>query len=278
MRGINVLSNNRKRILGFIYCYLFLILAAASMHAYFIYYGLYFNEVCCDSFMQISHFYPFLQHEYSQGNLFWSWSYGLGGDIFSEFLYYLSTSPFFWLTMLFDISSIKEIFEIRLFISIFKLSLAMIFMYHLLRYWKRTNLSSLTSSLIFGGSLYYLFYSYRYDFMVDGMVWLPLLIYSYERLVDQNKKGLFVFMIFLTVSSNFYLAFINTSYLFLYAVVKYFLSRNTYNFIDFLKYYGKTIGLYCIGVLLSAFALLPAIYAFTHVDRFFYELSIPLLY
>jgi uncharacterized membrane protein YfhO len=271
--------NTRKdRILKTLFIYLFLILTAASMHAYFIYHKLYFHEICCDSFKQMAHFYPFLQQHFSQGHFFWSWEYGLGGDLFSEFLYYYSTSPFFWITMIFDISSIRDVFQFRLWIDIGKLSLTMGFMYHLLRYQKRSTVSSLIGSMIYGGCLYFTYYSLRFDFMADGFVWLPLLILGYELLVEQQKKGLFIFTVFLITCSNFYLAYISTIYLFLYAVVKYFLHRKTYRLRDFCRYYVKMIFFYLVGVLLSAFAFLPAIIAYLHVDRFYYDLTIPFFF
>jgi uncharacterized membrane protein YfhO len=272
--------DTRKNILKLPWIYLLLLIAAISMHAYFIYNKLYFNEGCysCDSIIQVSHFYPFLHREFLQGNFFWSWKYGLGGDIFSEFLYYFSSSPFFWLTLLFKLSSIQDMYELRLFISIFKHSLTMIFMYHLLRYGKRSQLSSIVGSFIYGGSLYFTFYSFRLDFMVDGMLWLPLLLLGYERWIDQRKKGLFIFTVFLMTCSNFYLAFINSIYLLMYAVVKYFLSRKTYRWQDFLRHYVHTVAWYMVGMLLSAFTLLPAAYTYLNVDRFYDEVTIPLFF
>jgi uncharacterized membrane protein YfhO len=268
----------KDRILKLPFIYLLFIVAAMSMHAYFIYHHIYFNEAGSDSVSQISHFYPFLHREFSQGNFFWSWKYGLGGDLFAGFLYYYSASPFFWLTMPFELSSIQEMYELRLFISIFKQTLTMMWMYHLLRYWKRSYLSSILGSLIYGGSLYFTFYSLKLDFMVDGCVWLPLLILGYERLIDQKKKGLFIFMVFLMTCSNFYLAYMNSIYLFIYAVVKYFLSRETYGLKEFLQHVLHTVTWYVVGLLLSAFTLLPAAYTYVNVDRFYDEATIPLFF
>ncbi|SDY13864.1 YfhO family protein [Thermoactinomyces sp. DSM 45892] len=269
---------NLRKWQGIFGVYSLFLVVSIGIHAFFLYYRLYFNEACCDSMMQVSHFYPFLNQEYGQGNFMWSWKYGLGGDIFSEFLYYFSTSPFFWLTMPLDLANIHDVYQIRMFTSIFKIAIAMIFMYHFLRYMKRTQLSSIVGSLIYGGSIYLIFNSLRFDFMADGMVWLPLLILGFERMIDQKKKGLFVAMVFLVVCSNFYLAFISTVFLYLYAGLKYFLVRDKFQFVDFIKYYLQITLWYVIGVLLSLFALLPAIGAYLNVDRFYYKLEIPLLF
>nr|WP_165873809.1 YfhO family protein [Baia soyae] len=269
---------NLRKWQGIIGVYSLFLVVSIGIHAFFLYYRMYFNEACCDSMMQVSHFYPFLNQEYGQGNFMWSWKYGLGGDIFSEFLYYFSTSPFFWLTMPLDLANIHDMYQIRIFTSIFKITLAMIFMYHYLRYLKRTQLSSIVGTLIYGGSIYLIFNSLRFDFMADGMVWLPLLILGFERMIDHKKKGLFVAMVFLIVCSNFYLAFISTVFLYLYAGLKYSLIRDTFQFVDFIKYYLRITLWYIVGVLLSLFALLPAIGAYLNVDRFYYKLEIPLFF
>jgi len=38
-----------------------------------------------------------IENALSNGTPFWSWSLGLGGDLFSEMSYYYSTSPFFFI-------------------------------------------------------------------------------------------------------------------------------------------------------------------------------------
>ncbi|TCP63842.1 YfhO family protein [Baia soyae] len=270
---------NRKKWQGALGVYFFFLLVAIGLHAYFLYYNVDFNDVCkCDSRMQIAHFYPFLNQEYSQGNFMWSWNNGLGGDMFSEFIFYFATSPFFWLTMPLDIATIQDAFDIRIFVSMFKVAVAMIFMYHLLRYNKRTQLSSIVGSLIYCGSLYLMYYSLRFDFLADGLVWLPLLILGFERMIDHQKKGMFVGLVFLIVCSNFYLAFCSTVFLYLYAALKYFLIRDKYRLVDFFKYYLQISLWYIVGVLLSLFALLPVIDKYLQVDRFYYKATIPLFF
>ena len=53
----------------------------------------FFFSVNTDSFSQLIRMTPFLEDNILDSQ--WSWSYGLGGDIFSEFSYYYTTSPFF---------------------------------------------------------------------------------------------------------------------------------------------------------------------------------------
>lgn len=55
--------------------------------------GNFYRGVNTDSFNQLIRMIPFLEENILKRQ--WSWSYGLGGDIFSEFSYYYTTSPFF---------------------------------------------------------------------------------------------------------------------------------------------------------------------------------------
>ncbi|SHE90334.1 Uncharacterized membrane protein YfhO [Seinonella peptonophila] len=260
------------------FSYLTLFIAAMMVHLFFLIGKNYLSEACCDSFTQLSHYYPFLQHTYGQGNFFWSWEEGLGGDVFSEYLYYYSTNPFFWLTMPFDLSSLQSTIEMRLFLSIGKVFLAMILLFHFLRYLKRSYTAAVTGACIYGGSYYFLIFSLRFDFMVDGMVWLPLVIWGYERLVQENKKSLFVLSIFLIISSNFYLSYISSIFLVLYACMKYFQLHQSFRWKSLIKHYLQLAGYYLIGLGLAAFAFLPAVDRYLHVDRFYAHVNIPLLF
>lgn len=259
--------------------YLIFFVTAFLSHFYFIESGNYFNEACCDSVKQISFFYPFLDKLIETGSLAWSFNYGLGGDVFGQFLYYYTASPFFWITALFfDINNLTDIFGLRLWISITKLTIAMVFMYHLLKYLKRSSSASILGSLVYGGSVYFTFYSLRYDFMVDGMVWLPLLLLGYERFLNESKRGLFLLSIFIVVSSNFYLAFINSIFLGLYAIYKYFIINEKLDIRGLISHLLRFMKQYTIGFLLAAFTFFPAVHHFFNVDRFYYDHQIPLIF
>ncbi len=82
-------------------------------------------------------FKSFLSHQ-----PFWSWSYGLGGDVFGQFIYYYTTSPFFYLMLLLrklQLGSwtLGNTLQWKLLFSILKQFLSMCFLYSLLKYEKR---------------------------------------------------------------------------------------------------------------------------------------------
>lgn len=73
-----------------------------------------------DALRQFGFFTFLLQHAFKDGNLFWSFDYGLGGDLFGEFSYYYSTSPFFWITLLLPKLSLEQVYDVKLYMSILK--------------------------------------------------------------------------------------------------------------------------------------------------------------
>ncbi len=269
---------DRKKIGMHVVAAVIFMLTIFSVYFYFYLSEGYMTTRNTDATVQLLFFRYFLHEQFLHGDFFWSWKYGLGGDVFANFSYYYSTSVFFLLTLFLKLDTLKDVLALNTIISALKLFCAMMFMYALLQYNKRSYTASIVGAMIYGGSSFFAGYSNRFDFMAEAFVWLPLLILSYDRLVDQGKKGLFIFAVFVVITTNFYFGFMSSVYLNIYAVFKYFLASSSYSFKSFVKYYITLIKYYIVGFLLSAFAFIPTVYAFLHAGRFDKEYDIPLFY
>ncbi|WP_433745070.1 YfhO family protein [Falsibacillus pallidus] len=257
----------------------FLMLSAAlGMHLYFFMSGALFSPTGRDTVEQYLIFHDYLHHAFRDGHFFWSWNYGLGGDLFGQFIYYYSTSIYFWLSLCFDVHSLKDLIDIKFYISIFKSFLAMQFFFLLLRSQSRSILSSLAGALVYVGSVMFLRYNFFSDFMTDAMVWLPLAILGLHLLFERKNPYPFLISIMVIVSSNFYFAFINSVYIFLYGGIYYFLHNRSPRWKNFFLHYLRITKIYMIGFLMGAFSFLPAVYQFLHADRFGKKIEIPLLF
>jgi uncharacterized membrane protein YfhO len=227
-----------------------------------------------DPLIQLSYFHYFLHKMFSQGNFFWSWEYGLGGDLFGQFGFYYTSSVFFWLSLLWKNPDFTQIFDIKLYLSILKSYLAMIFMFFYLRKINVTFYSSLIGALLYVGPLFFLRYTLLNDFMTDAMVWLPLVILGLYRYLTFNKFGLFVLAAFIMLISNFYFAYISTLFVGIFSLVWLISSRQSFKEI-FRKL--VCIGIYYIIALgMAAITFLPSVYAFLHADRYAYKPPVPL--
>lgn len=258
--------------------FVFLLVMALGMNLYFFMAKALPTPIGGDPVSQYLIFHYFLHDLFSNGEYFWSWKYGLGGDIFGQFIYYYTTSLFFWLSLLFDVDSLKDIIYIKFFFSLLKSYLGMLFMYMLLRYHQKSILSSLMGSLVYVGSVLFVTYAFYSDFMADGMVWLPLVIWSLELFTDKKIKWVFVSCVCLIVLSNFYFAFITSVYIFLYAICKYFILQPKFKIKTLIAYQINIVIHYIFGLLLGSISFFPAVYNFLNADRFGKEIQIPLFF
>lgn len=235
--------------------------------------GYIFTLIGADSTSQMLPFTAFLEQNWAEGNFFWSYNHGLGGDIFSEYAYYYSTSPFFILRFI-----VKSILDVSLFdyevtllwkvvLSIFKQYIAMIAMYELLKY-ENNHINkwyNAIGSVAYGTGIWFIYYSLRFDYMTDAFVWLPLICLGIQKVKKENKTFLFVFSFSSMLINSFYFGYMSCifvgSYLLLYIYDKNITLRT----------YLKNILLYVFKILISfgiaAVFFLPAVHGFLSADR-----------
>jgi len=256
-----------------------LFFAALGMHKYFFDSSAEITTRGTDVTKQLIYFKYLLSTLYKDGEFFWSWSYGLGGDIFAQFNYYISFSFFYLVTLIFHLDTLYEIAKLNLIVSIARLFFAMVFLFLLLRYHKRSFVSSLTGALFYGGTITFAMYSLSLDYMVDSFVLLPLLILTFDLFVERKKLIPFITVLTFIIASNFYFAYITTVYLIFYAIYKYFdIQSERRSFKSFFQYSLKLIGYYLLCIGLAAFSFLPAVYQFLHSDRLVKEYDIPFFF
>lgn len=257
---------------------LILIAAAICMHVYVFQSGSQLTTRGTDATKQLL-FFKFLLHGlFQEGNFFWSWSYGLGGDIFGQFNYYYSASPFFWLMLLFDIDTLTDVAGWVYKTSILKHFAAMAFLFGLLRYHGRSLTASIIGGLLYGGTFLFAVNSLAFDFMLDPYVWLPLCVLSLDLYIDKNKHWPFILAVAFMIANSFYFGFISSVYLVMYAVYRYFDRKRSISAKGFFQYGLKFSGVYLMGLGASFFAFLPAVYQFLQTDRLQKNYDIPFLF
>ncbi|ALC82850.1 MULTISPECIES: YfhO family protein [Bacillus] len=249
-------------------------LFAVFIHFYFLFSSHSYFTGTGDSLHQGGAFLLLLSKMFTSGDFFWSWQYGIGGDLFGEFGYYYTTSIFFWISLIFKQTNLQDVFTIKLWMSVYKSFLSMLFMYLLLIKGNRSQAAAIISPLIYGGSIIFLRHSMLWDFMADAIVWLPLVILGYERLARDRKPLLFVLAAALMISSNFYFAFMSSVFLFLYAIFTYHHRKLILVVRDILYLSGH----YLLALGLAAFAFLPAVNSLFHADRSFGSPNVPLFF
>ncbi|MTH54888.1 YfhO family protein [Bacillus mangrovi] len=245
---------------------LFLLASSFATHFYFLQSDSYFT-VNADALHQMAVFQKFLAENFRNGNFMWSWNYGIGGDLFGEFGYYYSTSLFFWISVLFNFDTIFDTVQLKLGFSILKSFCSMFIMFILLKYLKRSYVASVVGALMYGGSIFFLKHSLLWDFMVDSMVWLPLMILGFERWLKEKKWGLFIAGLFFMLSTNFYFAFKSSVFLMIYAIFAFLGTKQDFTVKSILRFFIGWGKFYLLAFGLAAAAFIPSIYALFHTDR-----------
>lgn len=247
-------------------------------HAYIFRSGFLYGDDHTDSTVQMIYFLPYLIKEVLlQGN-FWGWAYGMGGDIFSEFSYYYTTSPVVWsLWPLFKLLpdswyTLENSLNLKLFISIYKQVWIMIVMYLLLRYEKRSRSASFASAIVYAGGIYYMWNANFFDFMTDAYIWFPLMVLGFR--VWQKKRNFWPLVLAAAMAAinNYYFAFHSFIIFILFVILMVKVPPEKTGLPAKISGYFKEVGQYAwqgiAAILLSMFAFLPAVFAFLKLDRF----------
>ena len=245
-----------------------IVLIAFASHIYFFIYKVPFFYPYSDAFDQYIVFKHFLTSQYSTGNLEWSWAYGLGGDIFAQFIYYYATSPFLWFSLLWKAETFAQLTQVSLYLSLLKFILSGTLFYAFMKQLKRSTISSLIGAFIYIGSTYLIRRSFTDDFMADAFVYLPLVMIGMERLFQKGRPTLLIVSVFIMVQSSFYFGYITTIYLIIYTLVSFFTRFKEDVWISKWTNGLKVAGYYILGLLLASYSFIPAIYQFLNAYRF----------
>lgn len=242
-----------------------------------------FSYAAGDATSQLIPAISLLENALLSGDMFWSFSYGLGGDVYSEFSYYYSTSPFFYLMFL-----VKCVFGAagadfattqawRLIASIIKQVLCMTFMYSLCRQEKRTKVFSCLGAIMYGCSFWFIDNSFAFDFMTDAMLWPPLIVMAYNRFRRTNKPLALIVCAALALANNFYFAYMLVLFLIIFALVFSLPLGEVLNeakekcHLFFVRLYARRVGVLALIMVasfaLAAIAFLPSVQALLQADR-----------
>ena len=210
---------------------------------------------------------------HSKESIFYSFSKGIGGNMFSTFTYYLS-SPLN--LILFFFNSSKVVFAIYLLINI-KIGLGALTMYIFLKnkFKEKNYINLLIFSIIYALSgIVINFYS--------NIMWLdicyltPLVILGLDNIIHRKKPYIYIIFLSLSIISNFYMSYMLCIFCVVYFVYEMVLTYKKDNkkeikniIINFIKYS-------LLSVLISSVILVPTIMDMKNIFR--YGINKPILY
>ena len=218
---------------------------------YFTFYG--------DFNVQQIPFYQLCHKAIREGNIFWNWTTDLGANFIGSYSFYLLGSPFFWLTLPFPNSFIPYLMGPLL---ILKFGCAALTSYAYIRRFTRTPDAARLGGLLYtfsGFSIYNVFFNHFHE----PIIAFPLLLLALELLLTENRRFVFAFMVCICAVINYFFFFGMVIFAVIYFIVRLCSKAIKVSFSRFIALVFEAV----LGLMLSAFILLPSIMAITGNNR-----------
>ncbi len=201
---------------------------------------------------------PFYQkcHEaIKSGNIFWDNGTDLGANFIGSYSFYLLGSPFFWLTIPFPNSFVPYLMGPLL---ILKFACAALTAYLFIRRFTRTPEAARLGGILYafsGFSIYNIFFNHFHE----AIIVFPLLLLSLELLITENRRMVFALTVCLCAVTNYFFFFGMVIFTVIYFFVRLLTGSIKVKFSRFMVVVFEAV----LGVMLSAFILIPSIMAIT---------------
>lgn len=191
-----------------------------------------------------------LQRVIKEDGIGWSWGTDLGTGLLGSYSFYIVTSPFFWVTLLFPSGS--YVYLLPWLLSL-KFATAALTSYAFIRRFTRTANAAYIGAMLYAFSGFQL-YNVFFNHFHDVTAFFPLMLIAMEERVNNGRRGLFAASVALMAVVNYFFFTGQAVFLVIYFAVRCF-SR------DFRITPCKTFALLLEAVLgtgIAAFVLLPS--------------------
>ena len=179
-------------LLGLLLSALFIVPVIIEQNGLFLYYG--------DFNAQEVPFYQLMHSEYKSGNFLWTHLTDLGTPSVSSYMFYITGSPFFWLTLLFPNEAVPYLMG-PLFILKFAFATLTSYL-HLKRYVSNKNLA-IAGGLMYafsGFSIYNVFFFHFHE----AIIMFPLLLLAIDEFMYNGRRGVVAVAVFSACIINYY--------------------------------------------------------------------------
>jgi len=144
-------------------------------------------------------------------------------------------------------------------------------------YWEKRK-----SIVLFGAFVYvfsgFAFICFKQPFLINPMIYFPLILLGLEYIFDQKSPLLFVLTVFWAFLSQFFTAYVVALFVIAYAFVRYRQRNGRFLSKRFVLCFLRVAGFFILGVGLSAFILLPTLFSMLGMERLSVERSWAVFY
>lgn len=204
-----------------------------------------------------------------------SFSLGLGADVISTLNWFCVGDPLNLLSIFFPKSAAYFLFVLLAFLRLYLIGCSFIFYCGKHSFQKQASIIGAAAYSFCG---YAIFVGLRHPYFLNPMIYLPLLCFGIDRILEKNKPLFFTIMVFVACACNYYFFYMLSIFIFIYALVRFFFTAETINVKSFLQTFFRTAGFYFLGVALAAFIFIPNIYGFLTASRTTASVDVPFFY
>lgn len=189
----------------------------------------------------------------------------LGQDILTTYHYYGLNDPISVLTGLRKIYNHQKLYAFLLFFRMYLAGIGFILMANR---FKKNKAVSIVGAYIYVFCGYCLTVGFMHPYFINPMILLPLLIASIDILIRDGKTLAFVISVFSTIVINFYFAYMILVVGFIYAVTSLVFVKKDLGSKETMRAFKRGIGGFLLGLLLSAYVIVPLILGYVDSYRF----------
>ncbi len=158
------------------------------------------------------------------GSPFISWSRNLSGEIMGIYAYYLA-SPFTIIPMIFPRSMITESL---LLMQLCKVGTAAVTFFFYLKHSKGCRPGTCMLFSLLYSLMGYMIVQLMNPMWLDGLIYLPLIVYGIEKIIDDNRWLVFIIPLALMYMAHFYIGWMITFFSVVYFLYYYFAGKKNY--------------------------------------------------
>ena len=196
-------------------------------------------------------------------NLF-SWNIALGKGMMANLAYFTIGDFLSYFSIFFKENSMDIFYSLLTVGRLFLAGLTFIFYTN---YKKKSVNSSVLGALLYTFCTYSLWASVRQPFFINAMILFPIVMIGIEKLIIENKKVLFIISIALIYISSFYFAYMVSLCIAIYGIILIIQKYKKQGIKTIIKKLFMTLLCAIIGVMISAFILLPSGIEFLNSSR-----------
>lgn len=195
-KGFSASQSDEKYLTAFLMGFMCLFVSVLPIMiadgGYFIYYG--------DYNAQQIPFYNLANDAVRNGQFGWNWYTDLGSDFITSYSFYLTGSPFFWLSTILPRSLVTLSMP---FLLALKHGVASLTAYAYIRKFVRGKNASLVGALLYAFSGFQV-YNIFFNHFQDVTALFPLMLIAMEENINKNRKGYFALTVALMAVVNYY--------------------------------------------------------------------------